>query len=318
MDVLSDILDMLRVTGSMSGHFVLGAPWALRVPPRASAAVHLVTQGSCVLTHQNETLILSEGDLVMFPHSLGHSIASTPGLAPGDFPAFVEHARNCQKTPGSAHQYRGGGPGPQTTILCAEFEFVARDHHPLLEALPERVVMRHEEIRISDALSTLLRFLVLELSLDQPGAQVAINRLLDVLLVQIIRVFIHRPDTKAEPGWLNALSDPQIASAIARLHADFQHPWTVGGLARTVGMSRSGFAEHFRNKVGLPPLSYLRRWRLQRAAYLLHTTRQPVGEIAHQVGYRSEPSFNKAFHKMFGCAPGQWRRQSQTPTNTGV
>jgi transcriptional regulator GlxA family with amidase domain len=130
--------------------------------------------------------------------------------------------------------------------------------------------------------------------------------------VQVVRAYISALDTEKESGWLAALSDRRIGAALQLLHKDVASNWTVEALAAAAGMSRSGFALRFKEKVGQSPLEYLTRWRMFRAGHLLRHTDKPLVEVAGSVGYESEAAFNKAFKRSSGAAPGAYRRSAQS------
>jgi transcriptional regulator GlxA family with amidase domain len=153
-----------------------------------------------------------------------------------------------------------------------------------------------------------LEALIAEANGQQPGSQVLLTRLADVLFVQVLRAWIAKPDSQVT-GWLAALTDPQISQSLAHMHRNTAHTWSVEELARTVAMSRSAFASRFSLLVGEPPLSYLRRWRMTIARGLLRDTNGSLSSIAQQIGYGSEAAFSKAFKEMMGVSPGTYRRR---------
>ena len=158
-------------------------------------------------------------------------------------------------------------------------------------------------------LETTIRFLAYEACRRKQGFDIAIERLVDVLFVQIIRAW-QELQPSGEGGWLGALRDQSVGTALSLIHQSPQESWTVESLGRAVGLSRSGFAARFQTLVGVPPLQYLTQWRMQMAANLLHREHKlSIGQVAHQVGYDSEASFNRAFKRTYEMTPGSWRRQ---------
>jgi len=104
------------------------------------------------------------------------------------------------------------------------------------------------------------------------------------------------------------LRDRYVGKALALMHAQPAHAWTVDELANHVGLSRSALGERFAAVAGQPPMQYLARWRLQLAADLLHSSRRTIAAVAADVGYDSEAAFSRAFKREFGAAPATWRR----------
>lgn len=305
-DVLSDVLASLGLQSRLFCRFELSVPWALAIPPGDYAHFHYLETGTGWL-HLEGTrapLPLSSGDLVVLPHGRGHRISDGPGR-----PAVpLRYLLAGQRSDGRCSRLVHGGGGPQTRMICGSFSFEVRFGHPLLTLLPP--VLR---LGPADAghgwLGPTLRFLADEARRQRPGSDLVARRLTDVLLVQVLRAWLASEGTPAG-HWLAALDDPRIGAALARLHAEPAHPWTVAELAETVGMSRSPFAARFSALVGEPPLAYLARWRASLAARLLRETALPVGEIAARVGYESEASFSKAFKRLTGAPPASYRRRS--------
>jgi AraC-like DNA-binding protein len=146
-----------------------------------------------------------------------------------------------------------------------------------------------------------------ELVTDGPGHQTLLDRLLDLLLVGALRAHLADP-AAARPGWHRALDDPPVAAALARLHDDPAHPWTVAALAAEAGLSRAAFARRFAAAVGQPPLGYLTHWRMRLAEERLRDPGTTLAAVAREVGYGSEFAFSAAFKRERGVAPAVWRR----------
>lgn len=176
--------------------------------------------------------------------------------------------------------------------------------------LPPLILLRRDEMADVGWLEDSLRFITREAKNSEPGSQLALDRLLDLLFVQIVRAWLQTKPA-VDAGWLGALSHPQVGQALRRLHQEPERDWTVNELAREVGMSRSGFAAHFSSLVGEPPLRYLVGWRMRLAAQRLVHSDDTVGLVANSLGYRSEAAFGSVFKKHFGAPPGRWRRSEQ-------
>ena len=141
------------------------------------------------------------------------------------------------------------------------------------------------------------------------GGETMLAKLAELMFVDVIRKYIESLPEDAR-GWCSSIRDTQIGAALHLIHERPAHAWTVEALAREVGVSRSVFAERFVSYVGLSPISYLSRWRLQVAANLL-TQGMTLARAAAEVGYESEPAFNRAFKKYVGLPPGTWRKRRQ-------
>jgi AraC-like DNA-binding protein len=155
-----------------------------------------------------------------------------------------------------------------------------------------------------------------ELRFPQPGSALMAQQAAYSMLIQALR--LHISDAGEERiGWLFALSDDQLGRALHALHEDPSHAWSLQELAQVAGMSRSSFAQKFKDKVGKPAMEYLLDWRMLKAADLLATTDKPVGEIAQSIGYESESAFSAAFKRVMGYSPRRYARR-QVPQNNAA
>lgn len=303
MDVLTDVLQTLRVRSACYGRIEAAEPWGLRVPASVHAKFHVVVDGAAeLLVDGEEPLAVRGGDLVALPHGDAHTLvdaaASTPNL--------LEDVLRCKcdKNPGSITL---GGTGALTTLVSGRIEFEDQRHNPLLAVLPRVILLRDEARSRTDWLEPTLRFLSAEAASELPGAQTVVSRLTDIVFVHIVRGYLATLPVDAS-GWLSGLNDPQVGAALRFIHANPERAWTVQSLAEAVAMSRSAFASRFTRIVGEPPLQYVTRWRMQKAAGLLRDGQATLSEIASHVGYDSEAAFSKAFKREVGSAPGVYRR----------
>jgi AraC-like DNA-binding protein len=159
-----------------------------------------------------------------------------------------------------------------------------------------------------------LQFVASEMASGEPGFETIVSRLADILVVQAVRAHLAQSGGGCK-GWLRALIDPQIGRALSLIHEKPEDDWTVESLASKVGMSRSAFAARFAQLVEEPPLTYLTRWRMQKASRLLETSQAGVAEVAKRVGYDAEAAFSKAFKRWTGVAPGAYRRTAESRSN---
>ena len=171
----------------------------------------------------------------------------------------------------------------------------------LLRALPTLIVLRAQEWDCP-----VIPLLAAEIVKDEPGQEAVLDRLLDLLLIAVLRAWFARPDAGA-PGWYRAYGDPIVGPALRMLHHNPAHPWTVAGLARETGVSRAAFARRFNELVGEPPMSFLTGWRIALAADLLREPGATVGSVAHEVGYGSPFALSTAFKRLRGMSPQAFR-----------
>jgi len=203
-----------------------------------------------------------------------------------------------------------GSGGAQATLVTGSFHFEDRRNNPLLSVLPNLIVLPGEMSRNVHWLEPTLKFIACEAASGRPGAQTVVSRLADVLFIQIVRGYLATLPPGAS-GWLGALGDAQIGAALGLIHQSPELDWTVQSLAARVAMSRSAFASRFARLVGEPPLAYVTRWRMQKAAGLLRQSSATLADIAERVGYDSEAAFSKAFKRTVGSAPGAYRRAAK-------
>ena len=300
-DVLGQILERTRLRGQLYCRTVARAPWGLKFPARpAQAALHMVTAGTCWLFEGGERLQLGPGDVVLLPHGDGHAMADSPRSPREPLEAWMARRE--------AGRPKLGGDGVETSVLCGFFAADSPLAHPVLKMLPARVHLRGAD-EATRALGPTVALLAREYERGERGATVILSRLLDVVLVQILRAWAdEQPPGGA--GWLGALRDPTLARAMALMHAEPSRDWDIEELARRAGTSRPTLTRRFAAEVGGGPHAYLTPLRMQEAARLLRESDDSLGAIAERVGYRSEFAFNRAFKREMGEAPGGFRRAS--------
>ncbi len=199
-----------------------------------------------------------------------------------------------------------GGPGRETNLVCGHFEFDRYVIHPLLASLPSRVHMRATEKTGFAWLDGALAFILDEANSDLPGASAVIDRLSEILFIQILRTFVAQEQQHS--GCLSGLADRHVGAALRLIHRDPAHSWSVEKLADRVGLSRAAFTTKFSGLVDLSPGKYLTRWRMQLARKQLLETSRDIAAIGESVGYQSEAAFHKAFKRHLGQAPAAYRK----------
>jgi AraC-like DNA-binding protein len=299
MDVLSDVLDTVRLEGRVFGAVELAPPWGLAAAPRDVFVFHVVVRGNAWLeVDGGEPVPVGAGDVVLLARGLAHTLRDTPTSPTEPLEQWIRSGRFAvapRGLPGTTH------------LLCGGFRFEDPRRDVLLAALPP-VVHTHELASdVGPWLAHTVKLLAHEAGRDHPGGETVVGRLCEALFVYVIRSVLERmPDRDA--SWLRGLADPHVGRALRLLHAEPSAPWTVADLAAKVGMSRSAFAERFTAVVGESPMQYLVRWRIEKAAGLLRAGETGLAEIAARVGYESDAAFSKAFKRSMGVAPGAYRR----------
>ena len=315
MDVLTDVLEAIHVRSLVSGRLELTAPWGLRLEGGRPGFI-VVTRGTCWLEADGvgKPIQLAGGDFVLLPKASAHVVRDSLDTPARPLEQVLDGSttrRGCR--PGGIFEYGGGGA--LTTIVGGCFQMEDAANNPLLAALPPIIHVKGDRGSPVPWLEMTLQFVSSEMAQGLPGTSTVVSRLADVLFVQAVRA--HLAHSGERSGWLRALVDQQIGQALGLIHERPEHGWTVESLAAGVGMSRSAFAARFSELVGEPPLTYLTRWRMSKAARLLRSGTAGVGEIADRVGYEAEAAFSKAFKRWSGAAPGAYRRQGDRAVEVG-
>jgi AraC-like DNA-binding protein len=324
-DPLSDVLRSIRLTGALFFLVDAAPPWRIALPdgkalapavlPRAQHIIsyHVVREGTCwghvrghppVRLHAGDILVLPRGDA--YAMSMAQDERDGPGLV--EVMAFMREMA-AGRLP---FVVREGGAGPdRLRLVCGFLGCDVRPFNPLLATLPPLLHLRRDFRTADDPLGHLIDFTLAESRESRPGGDCVRLRLSELMFVEVVRRYLAALPAE-ERGWLAGLRDPVVGRALAVLHERPAHPWTLEGLARDVGASRSVLADRFAHFVGHPPIQYLTRWRMQVAARLLAEGVRKVSAVALEVGYDSEAAFSRAFKKVAGVPPGVWRRRHGT------
>ncbi len=300
MDPLSDVLALLKPQSYLTAGLDMGGPWALRFENRpGTIKCYAVIAGECwfQLDGIGDPTRLSAGDCFVLPSGRLFTLASDLGLTPAAAGDVLGHAR-----PGEVVTRGGGG---DAVFVGTRFDVDGRKAAALLGTLPPAVHIRAAEDQA--ALRWSIERMMVEMREGWPGASLAAHHLAHFMLLQALRLHLSGR-TGDEIGWFYALADPQLGAAISTMHADPAHRWTLDTLASCAGMSRSTFAQRFREKVGETPIAYLTRWRMMLATERLTDGRGSIAQIAQALGYESENAFNTAFKRVMGRSPRRYTR----------
>jgi AraC-like DNA-binding protein len=324
-DPLSDVLAAVRLTGSLFFVVEAAPPWIAEAPessalapailPRGQHVVsyHVIVEGTCWCHLGSSAPVrLVAGDVLVVPHGDAYALSSAPDLRSG---LTAEEVLGWFKQMVSGELpavVTEGGTGPASLrIVCGFLGCDALPFNPILDALPRLLRIERPVTAENDGMGTLVDLIVAESRTKQAGSRSVQLRIGELLFVEAVRR--HLATTAAEAGgWLAGLRDPLVGRVLARIHREPQRAWTIEALARETGSSRSVVAERFACFVGEPPIHYLTRWRMQRAAGLLAGGTAKVSAVAQDVGYDSEAAFSRAFKKHTGVTPAAWRDERRT------
>jgi len=306
VDVLSDILDTVHLSGVLLGRAEFSAPWGVSSEGISAPMFHIILSGNGFITLEGgEPIPLRNGDLIMMPHGHTHRLQSDPSAPIVKFTDLMV-GRPLRKP----EVMRSGGGGAVTAFACGHLAFDRGEMHPLLAQLPPLIHISGGADGVHEWLETTSRLISSEIRAERIGTAALFDRLGGVLFIQVIRSYVELlpPD---QAGWLGALRDSRIGGALELIHETPAQAWSIGELACEVGMSRSAFAGRFKALVGETPMQYLTRWRMHRAAHYLRTEGLAVLEVAERVGYESSATFSKAFKRYIGAAPAAYRRSRE-------
>jgi AraC-like DNA-binding protein len=320
MDPVTDIFETMRVAAFLHARIEATAPWGLlheatetgvaelahdrhrKIAPNHLAYFGTIARGNCWLTLGGDTTHLNSGDCFLIGSGSSYSLQDAPNTPANSICAAI----NGQ----NVIQYGGGGA--PTTILSGVLSFETPSVRPMGQLLPALILIRAGQPGAA-ALHTTLQMLASEVSEGATGSEVVASRLAEVLFIQTVRAHIASGGGERKQGQLSAVFDPQIGSALKAIHQDVRASWTVESLASSAGMSRSAFAARFKDLLGQTPLDYVTEWRMQKAIQLLREKDMKLAEVAQVVGYESDAAFHKAFKRVVGAAPGEYRRNTRNP-----
>ncbi len=326
MDVLSEVLKAVKLDGALFYNAEFSAPWCLCSPASPTLALylsagsrhviifHLLTEGHgyAQVEGDDRPLPLNAGDILIVPHGDPHAMRNGPLIKP------VDHAEEIRRILSQGLKVsRMGGGGEITKFICGYMTCEPQLSRIFLGGLPPMLKVHIRDDASGQWLENSIRYSVDNADASGAGGEAVIAKLSEVLFIETLRRYIALLP-REQTGWLAGVRDPEVGKALALLHRQPSHPWTIAALAIEVGISRSVLAERFRRYLSETPMAYLTRWRLQLGAQMLTSTSSGVAQIAGEVGYESEASFNRAFKREFSLPPARFRSQSKSARSRAV
>lgn len=317
MDVLSDVLRVVRLNGSLFLDAEFREPWcvtavrgselAREVAPAHNhlAVCHLVLEGHCwAQLHGEKPIQVGAGDVLVLPHGDAHLLGS------GMNHSSLSVRDSVQLKLPDLGGIRYGGHGAATEIVCGWFAYERNVARPMFAALPRIFRSAIRQRPSSSWLEQAIRYAVREASSGTLGSHAMTNRLAELLFLEALRSLVETLPAQAT-SWLAGLRDALVGQCIRLIHERPEHDWTVATLAHALNVSRTVLADRFVMLTGIPPIQYLTQWRLALAMHLLGSGERGIARIAEQVGYDSEAAFCRAFKREYGVPPGQWQRRAR-------
>jgi AraC-like DNA-binding protein len=319
VDPISDIFRTMHITAFGQHRLEATAPWGLtqenqaeervrpsgkRVLPTDLAHFAMLSRGNCWLSVEgiSDPIPLTGGDCFLLARETSIVLRDSPRTRPKW--SFREIGA---KANGNVVHYGGGGA--PTTIVCGSFSFDRASLRPITQLLPNFILIKADQARTL-ALHNTLQALASEMAEQAPGSGIVATRLAEVLFIQVLRAHI-ASEPGRNKGWLRAVFDPQLGTALSAIHDSVNTAWTVESLAEAAGMSRSAFAARFKELLGQTPLEYVTGWRMQKAMQLLEQRDKKLIDVARLVGYESDAAFSKAFKRVVGANTGEYIKRGR-------
>jgi AraC-like DNA-binding protein len=308
MDPLTHLLDHPRAHNAFTLKVVMQAPWAVDIRDESAITIVLMTSGAARLGTDHGEWELAPGDVALIrgpdPYRIGDRRGSPPiaVISPGQV-CTTPHGVALHQSMLHGVRTWGNNPDGGDTMIVASYESTSEIGQLVTDALPAVAFVPAGNID-----SGLVEVVTAELGRDSLAQTSLLDRLVDVILISAVRAWLaqHPTDT---PGWITATRDPAVGTALELIHAQPGYCWTIDELAAAGNVSRATLAARFRQQVGVPPMTYLARWRLTLASDLLGEPRLTLAAIARDIGYSSAFAFSTAFKKQFGVSPTRYRQQ---------
>ncbi|MEM7293316.1 MAG: AraC family transcriptional regulator [Pseudomonadota bacterium] len=308
MDLLSDILSQLRLSGTLYFRTSFTSPWSVQVPPFENVSrFHFAHRGRCLVrvASMENTVLLEQGDLIIIMRGATHTLFCDPA---------TEHPAQLLDKVVEESGFNGRGtlvygePGThhETQLICGHFAFDKDAYHPVIDALPPYIHIENYGETAGNWMENTLKVIGSEAGQEQLGGDLIALKLSEVIYAQAIRSYL---SNGAGDTPLAGFTDPAMARALTVIHQSPAHPWTLEELSRVAGLSRTSLSTKFNQCLSMTPLGYITQWRMQLARQKLTDSRAPLIEIAEAVGYGSEAAFGRVFKKHFGVAPASYRKQ---------
>ncbi len=305
MDVLSDVLDLLKFKGVLYFRTDLTAPWGITVPAYQNVArFHLAVGGECwvEIEGQLEPVRLNAGDMILIPHGKSHTLKDHPDTQSIELDQVLEQSGY----DGGGYFVHGGQGDARGNLVCGHLEFNEMHYHPILAELPDYILITGRQAIDFSWFDNAMKFMSYETQTGNMGNQAITKRLAEILFIHAVRVWNVSLGEKS--GFVNAVADKNIGRSLQVFHGKLEERWTIQMLANEAGLSRSVFANQFREMVGLTPMQYVTMWRMQKACHHLDAGVLTTEAVADQVGYQSLAAFSKVFKKHIGIGPGSYKR----------
>lgn len=305
-DVLGDVLDTLRFQGSIFFRSELAAPWGMQLETAGFPRFHVSLSGDCFVGDEDDQVFkVEEMGIVMLPTGNSHWIADQPGRK------LIPSARAGEACELGDPYFQQGEI--TNRLMCGIVNYDQESPHPLLNSLPE--ILNFPRFAAGEPIWSTVTLIDAEMRRADGRGGTIVDRLTEVLFLQLLNNYAEQNHEVA--GFLIALRDRRLQSALTLIHRDPAFDWTLASLGEQVGMSRATLVRHFRDAIGVAPMTYIQNWRIMKAYNLIKHTSTPLEQVAESVGFGSARTLSKSFQRQYACTPNELRRRMQEADSTG-
>ena len=300
-DVLGDVLETLRFRGSIFFRSDLAAPWGMLLDPVGMPRFHIALSGNCFVGGDDQDVLKIEAmDIVMLPTGNSHWIADQTGreLVPASAAGEACELGNPLFQKGKI----------TNRLMCGIVHYDQESPHPLLDSLPE--ILHFPKLEAQQSIWSTVTLIDTEMQRTGGRGGTIVDRLTEVLFLQLLNYYAEQNDEQR--GFLIALRDRRLQRALTLIHSEPEFDWSLSSLGERVGMSRATLVRHFKDAIGMAPMTYISNWRIMKAYNLIKYNSKPLEQIAEQVGFGSARSLSKSFQRHYHCTPNELRRASQS------
>lgn len=314
MDLLSDILSKMQLSGTLYFRTSFTSPWSIKVPSFENVSrFHFAHKGRCLVRVAQEAapVLLEQGDLIIIMRGASHNLYCDPTTEHQSM-LLDDVVKQSGFNGKGALVYGDLGTDHETQLICGHFAFEKNANHLLLDALPPYIHIKQYGEAAGNWMEQTLKVIGSEAGRDQMGSSLIALKMSEIIFAQALRTYINSQGN--DQPVLAGFADPKISRVLSAIHNDPSSKWTLENLAAIAGMSRTAFSNRFSQTMTVPPLNYITQWRMHVARQNLASTNEAIIEIAENVGYHSEAAFSRVFKKHYKKAPATYRREVRLST----
>lgn len=311
MDLLSDILSQLKLSGTLYFRTSFTSPWSIKVPPYEKVSrFHFVHRGRCLVRvkGEHEPVLLEQGDFILITQGASHTLFCDP-TTESQAIQLEQVIENSGFTGEGTLVYGEPNTHHETQLICGHFAFDKYAKHPLIDALPAFIHIKNYGETAGSWMENTLKVIGKEAGQANMGSNIIALKMSEIIYAQAMRTYLTNEGAKNKS--LAGFSDPAISRALLAIHDAPHQSWSLEELAKVAGLSRTSLSNRFSQYLSITPHAYITEWRMQLARQYLVDSSSDIIDIAERVGYQSEAAFGRVFKKYFNIAPGAYRREYQ-------